>query len=125
MKVFVYFNLHKKLFSVKALEGSQKGRVVAHVVEAMLYDAKLKVSQSGRERVIREKRKNVHAGVQGDWFGGGTFLAHQMARTARPITYNPYKYSSFVFKDTENPVHQMKEVALVVYNNRAGMYGNA
>jgi hypothetical protein len=27
MKVFVYFNLHKRVFSVKALEGKDKGRV--------------------------------------------------------------------------------------------------
>lgn len=26
MKVFVYFNLHKRCFSVKALEGERKGR---------------------------------------------------------------------------------------------------
>lgn len=125
MKVFIYFNLHKKLFSVKALEGKDKGRVVAHVDSAMVYGATFKVSEAGRQRVLREKRKNVHAGVVGEWFGGGQLLAGHLARTATPITYNPYKYSTFVNKLTEAPVSTMKEVAVVIYNNRAGMYGNA
>lgn len=65
MKVFVYFNLHKKLFSIKALEGSNKGRVIAHSSSVSLKDASCKVSEAGRQRVIKEKRKNVHAGVVG------------------------------------------------------------
>ena len=125
MKVFVYFNLHKKLFSVKALEGKDKGRVVAHVERAMLYNCTLKVSEAGRQRVLREKRKNVHAGVQGEWFGEGHVLAGHLARTATPLTYNPYKYTSFVNKLTEQPVRTMKEVAAVIFNDRAGLYGTA
>jgi len=31
LKVFCYFNLHRKCFSIKALEGPNKGRVVAHI----------------------------------------------------------------------------------------------
>lgn len=124
MKVFVYFNLHKKLFSVKALEGPDKGRVVAHVDGAVVYNATLKVSEAGRQRVLREKKKNVHAGVQGEWMGE-YILAKHIARTATPLTYNPYKYSTFVEKFTEKPVRVMKEVAMVIYNNRAGLYGNA
>ena len=124
MKVFVYFNLHKKLFSVKALEGENKGRVVAHLDAVVVRNATLKVSESGRQRVLREKRKNVHAGVQGDW-QGEYILAKHMARTETPLTYNPYKYSTFVEKFTEKPVHQMQKVAMVVFNNRAGLYGTA
>lgn len=67
MKVFVYFNLHKKVFSVRAMEGENKGRVIAHTTTVELRDAVFKVSQAGRERVLKEKRKNVHAGVQGQW----------------------------------------------------------
>ena len=33
MRVKVYFNLHKKLFSVVAMEGASKGRVIKHVSE--------------------------------------------------------------------------------------------
>ena len=65
MKVFVYYNLHKKLWSVKALEGPQKGRVITRSWYVTLLDAKPRVSQAGRNRVLREKRKNVHAGLVG------------------------------------------------------------
>ncbi len=65
MKVFVYYNLHKHCWSLKALEGKDKGRVVAHADDVMVYLAKCKVSEAGRQRVLNEQRKNVHAGVVG------------------------------------------------------------
>ena len=48
MRVFVYFNLHKKCFSIKALEGDRKGRVIAHRDVVVLENCKFKVSESGR-----------------------------------------------------------------------------
>ena len=97
MKVFVYYNLHKHVWSIKALEGPQKGRVVGHSPTVLLEGARGKVSQAGRERVLREKRKNVHAGIVGT-------LVHTGVEGYFPgleVTYNPYKYESFVHKDTE------------------------
>lgn len=66
MRVFVYFNLHKKCWSIRAMEGNQKGRVIAHAQAVELANCTFKVSEAGRQRVLREKRKNVHAGVVGD-----------------------------------------------------------
>ena len=98
MKVFVYFNLHKKVFSVKALEGDMKGRVVAHRNEVTLHDVTFKVSEAGRQRVLREKRKNVHAGAVGQW-------DDRLQLVIGPeVTYNPYKYDSFVTRVGEFPV---------------------
>jgi len=100
MRVFVYYNLHRKLWSVKALEGENKGRVIAHRKEVVLREPKPKVSEAGRQRVIREKKKNVHAGLSG----------YYIERVPVPaisfdVTYNPYKYDSFV--DTED--HEAQE----------------
>lgn len=97
MKVFVYFNLHKKLWSVRAMEGEQRGRVIAHCDEIWLANAQTKVSEAGRQRVLRERRKNVHAGIVGEWCE-----AHENF-VGRSITYDPYRFSSFVFRDTETP----------------------
>lgn len=108
MRVFVYFNLHKKVFSVKALEGPRKGRVVAHLSELNLGNVTFKVSQAGRERVLREQRKNVHAGVVGEWYG----TEPQPIDMGTPITYNPYLYSTFVKADTKEPVYHAREVHL-------------
>ena len=65
----------------------------------------MKVNKKGRERVLREKRKNVHAGISG-------YLSQKFFSDAwdditekelTEITYNPYKYESFVDKDTKKP----------------------
>ena len=108
-KVFVYWNIHRNLWSVKALEGVNKGRVIYHTSNITLYNCQFKVSEAGRQRVIREQCKNVHAGIQGTELDGiGMFFKDE----AFPVTYNPYKYSSFVRKDTGEPVLKAGCVAL-------------
>lgn len=102
MRVFVYFNLHKKVFSIKALEGEHKGRVIAHRGSLTLRDVTFKVSQAGRQRVLREQRKNVHAGVVGNWMG---CYEPAIAANTTAVTYNPYKYESFVTKADDRPVY--------------------
>lgn len=99
MRVFVYFNLHRKMWSVKALEGPQKGRVIARTFHVALRDVKPRVSQKGRERVLREKRKNVHAGLVGqmvDW----KLPEYDRLLPETEITYNPYKSGNFYYRQT-------------------------
>lgn len=119
MRVFVYYNLHKKCWSIKALSGNQKGRVVAHADAVELKDCEFKVSEAGRQRVIREKRKNVHAGVAGTlvaydghktkagfvsdqymppWFSNEHCANMSHAPFNHNITYNPYVMRTFVLK---------------------------
>lgn len=120
MKVFVYFNLHKKCFSIKALEGPCRGLVIAHTNSAVLSDVTFKVSPAGRRRVLTERRKNVHAGVVGHWEGRNLLVQiterYMMMGTA--ITYNPYKYDSFVQRSTEQPVHNAKWAALLAQDGK-------
>jgi hypothetical protein len=101
MRVFVYFNLHKRVWSVRALEGEHKGRVLQHASALCLADCTFKVSEAGRQRVLRERQKNVHAGVK------GTLVAAPPAGLALPrrVTYDPYKYTTFVDADTFEAVH--------------------
>jgi hypothetical protein len=107
MRVEVYYNLHKKTFSVRALSGPNKGRVVMHTNEIALKDAKFVVRESGRKKVLEEKRKNVHAFVRGDMVDGISF------DNAGTATYNPYRYSSFVNTETKFPVYQASSVLMV------------
>lgn len=86
-KVFVYFNLHKKLFSVR---DHITGIVVGHTNMIALENVTFKVSEAGRQRVLREKRKNVHAGVL------GTVKELPVPPPEFSAFYNPYKYDSFV-----------------------------
>lgn len=104
MKVFVYRNLHKNCWSIKALEGENKGRVIYHAEDVTLTDCTFKVSKAGRERVLRERRKNVHAGVVGQLIKTNVPLSHMPQMVS--VTYNPYKYESFVRKYNDfMPVH--------------------
>jgi len=93
-KVFVYKNLHKDCWSVK-----QDGLVKAHTKSINLWDCSFRVNAKGRAKVLEEKRKNVHAGIV------GYIDENEMAMTfGTAVTYNPYKYSTFVEKGTEEPV---------------------
>jgi hypothetical protein len=68
------------------------------------------VSEAGRQRVLREKRKNVHAFVRGELMS----LVNDpkdSAENLQTITYNPYKYKTFVKKNDESVV----ETAVVAH----------
>jgi hypothetical protein len=100
MQVKVYFNLHKKVWSV--LAKSEKGwRLWKHSPRVLLSDVTWKVSEAGRQRVLRERRKNVHA------FAIGTWLEQDHDVSAIPVMfpveYNPYKGPYFTMLD--KPVH--------------------
>lgn len=106
--VEVYFNLHKKLFSVRS---RKTGRVIAHVDKVSLCDPKFVVRKSGRDRVRREGKKNVHAFVKGklldpteDNLVGALEVLIKVIKKGKAVTYNPYKYESFVYADTEQPI---------------------
>ena len=95
MRVEVYWNLHKHLFSVRALEGPNKGRVISHSHGITLTDVKFAVQPAGRERVRREGKKNVHAFVRGRIANSG-FEDCREDFSDEKITYNPYIYDTFV-----------------------------
>ena len=100
-RVQVYYNLHKKCLSIR-----HKGKVIEHAQEVTLTDARFHVQQAGRERVLKQKRKNVHAYVSGKLKESFWFIqAPKYIWTAKQrVTYNPYKYKNFVDKETLEPV---------------------
>lgn len=112
VKCFVYFNLHKKCFSVKALQGANKGKVIMHTDAISIAMPEFKVQEAGRQRVLREKRKNVHAGVVG-------YIKDQdhIALTDRKVSYNPYKMGSFYTTDDQQPISK-GNIAVLRVNNK-------
>jgi hypothetical protein len=92
-QVMVYFNLHTHLFSVKDMK---TGKVVAHGNNIILEDVSYKVSEAGRQRVLREQKKNVHAYVVGKFVG----TAESMAVPMRQAYYNPYTVETFIDKES-------------------------
>jgi len=113
MKVFVYFNLHKRVFSVKALEGPQKGRVIGHRTMLAIDSPTFKVSEAGRQRVVRERRKNVHAGVVGFVTSSYDWTKEEVLWT--PVLYNPYMFSSFVTM-LGKPVHTARFARMAIHD---------
>ena len=59
-RAYVYWNLRRKVWSV-----AQAGIVVDHAGSLSLRECKFLVGTKGRDRVRREGKKNVHAGVSG------------------------------------------------------------
>ena len=90
MRVDVYFNIHKKLFSIRSREPETRGLVIAHSRSVTLLNPRAVVSEKGRQRVLKEQRKNVHAVIRGIW-----------NPDAEPFTaglqwyYNPYTIHTF------------------------------
>lgn len=111
--VRIYFNLHKKLFSVQVKVGG-RWKVVDHADTIVMRDARFRVSQAGRKRVLAEKRKNVHAFVEGYTCSLEEYTYITDAAAAAAITYNPYKHASFVARHDGRPVHEADYVLGVV-----------
>jgi hypothetical protein len=106
IRAVVYRNLHKGCWSVKS---TATGRVVAHRDEVWVEGATFKVSSAGRARVLRERCKNVHAGVVGTVFFRGN---RNIAGSGVRVRYNPYDTETFVREGDGTPVHHAELVYL-------------
>lgn len=120
IKVFVYWNLHKKCWSIRAEEGSRKGKVISHRPYVYLDTVQFKVSEAGRQRVLKEKRKNVHAGVVGYYNATPTPL-YRSGLKQLEVTYNPYRYKNFVRKESKRTIRQA-EGAYLTQDKRVFAY---
>lgn len=114
--VRIHRNLHgrgDRKFSI-----CQSGLVVGHTNQLMLGDCKFIVREAGRLRVLREKRKNVHAFIYG-WIAKngamGMLACNQQPLPAR-IVYNPYEHSAFVCVDLAEPFEVHIAMAVLINN---------
>ena len=119
--VQVYKNLHNGMLSIK-----QNGLVVAHVQNIILYDANCKVSDSGRERVLQSKSKNVHAFITG-------YVKHININNASDLinklqciqhskfSYNPYKFNFFYMLSNNTPAI-FKSSDLILVDSKQGCF---
>jgi hypothetical protein len=95
VRVAVYRNLHKQMWSVK---DRYTGRVIAHLPSLCLEGIKgceFRVSQSGRERVLQQRTKNVHATVCSEWTTTDTPCKYATLNKPIRVSYNPYKSPYF------------------------------
>lgn len=90
-RVRVHFNLHTHRWSVTAMEGINRGRVVEHADNFALTDCRFVVSEAGRQRVLANQCRQVHAWVEGRVAPAVT----EPPAGATEFTYNPYRAATF------------------------------
>ncbi|WP_053403483.1 hypothetical protein [Priestia koreensis] len=97
--VDVYRNLNQNgLYSVR---DSKTGLVCCHSSSVRLSNVTFKVSESGRQKTVSEKRKRVHAFVRGTL----EELEGNCPNGFEPVYYNPYVTSLFVREQSNLPIH--------------------
>lgn len=100
-EVFAYRNLHRDEWSVQV-----DGLIVGHADELVIENPKFVVREGGRQRVIREGRKNVHAGIRGILSDG------RLEAPEGRVSYNPYRAGHFYRVDSQEPIHEAHSVLL-------------
>ena len=130
-KTYVYWNLHKLTFSIM-----QNQKVVGHSNQLYLNNVEFRVRERGRQKVLKDRVKNVHAFVIGEIFscpeidGTGTggytmnnpFDEEKLDMWTHRVSYNPYKGSHFVARGLQdtvwNPVARASMVALTNHQGK-------
>lgn len=112
MIVQVYFNLHKKCFSVR---NKRENRVMFYSHNLYLEDAKFIVKESGRKKVLQTKVKNVHAYIEAELILPQPVSFKELKGTR--IRYNPYLFESFVDSE-QNAIYNAKQVYLNVDSSK-------
>jgi len=115
MKVSIYRNLHNGLISIKS---ASSGLVLGHAQSVDIAWADFVVNEAGRQRVLKDRQKNVHAYVKGLLLNTRGFKSYK-GRSLGPVygaldtihkvtivSYNPYKAPHFVIKGTSDKVNK-------------------
>ena len=119
-RVNVYFNQHKRLFSV-----TQGGIVQFHSDAITIMDARFLVGKAGQAKVRKTGRKNVHAKVSGfiaDYAladlvprllnSEGHGITFYQQKVWRKAYYNPYETDTFIDYSDRIPLNKADVVRL-------------
>jgi hypothetical protein len=129
MKREIYWNLHHRIWSVR----KPHGRVTSHARHVIIYDPKFVVQPAGRAKVLKERKKNVHAFVRG-LFHAATHMeiptgicASYARHVTLPnnqcvqVTYNPYRADHFTICGTGQAIYEAQWCLLSFGSD--GIYG--
>lgn len=75
---------------------------MSHPESVVVKDVTLVVNESGRQKVVEQQRKNVHAYVRGKVANPQTMPRNPTEIT--PLTYDPYTFEQFVDANTKKPI---------------------
>lgn len=102
--VEAYWNLHRDCLSVRP-----RGGRVEHLTAVTLTNVRFAVQPAGRDKVIRERRKNVHAFVRGIVTAINDDVAPNPSGML--VRYNPYEAGHFQ-TPTGAPIHNAETVTI-------------
>jgi hypothetical protein len=101
LPVRVFKNLKHDCYSIM-----QRGVIKASAKQVRLSGVEFRVREAGRQRTLRENRKNIHAFAVGKLVD---FVHPSDPRDIEPMTgrsafYDPFRFPSFVDGETNDPV---------------------
>lgn len=104
LEIECYWNVRRGLWSIREVKTR---RVIDRLAKLTLRKATFRVSEAGRQRVLRTGVKNVHAVVRGEW----DFSSYAPAVDERfeRVRYNPRRCGTFT-TDEGAPVVSADEV---------------
>jgi hypothetical protein len=111
----IYYNLNKHVFSIRA-----KKIPVSYARMVLVDNPKFVVRQGGRNAVLRDRQKNVHAFIKG--------VMQELTNAPntdglRKVSYNPYKHGFFYDVHTDEPIYDAKYAVLTLdENNKPHVY---
>lgn len=111
----VYWNLHKKMWSLLGNDW----KLIKHEHSLCLHDCSFIVRPAGRAKVLRTKRKNVHAFIIGKPFHPYE-LNVAFNDELQHIRYNPYVTDHFYINDYGNNRLLRVDNEKAVYLNGCG-----
>lgn len=107
-RVEAYYNLHKLCLSYRLMGGR-----VQHTEALRLYGVTFAVQPAGHARVLREKRKTVHAFIRGEFVAADPEMYAPRGDGFVVVRYNPYERDCFYRTDTGARVVAAKEVIVI------------
>lgn len=116
--VDVYFNLHKNKYSIKS---RQTGKVIMHSYQVYCGLSSFIVQPAGHAKVIKEKKKNVHAFVRtNNWTLATTPKWFKDLKWER-VFYNPYK-ADYFYDTQSKKIRAAKQTKLIIEDGKPFMF---
>lgn len=96
-RIRVYRNLNRPgLYSLQALTGPHKGKVLGYAPATALVNVEFKVSEKGRQNVLERQVRHVHAYAQGEFVTTASELPEAVsACDDNTVTYRPFAAGHF------------------------------
>lgn len=101
-EVFIYRNLRNGMWSIQ--KATRPYHVLGYSKTLKLENATYHVNEKGRQRVNKERCKNVHAKVKGTLVS----FDYEDINKFKPAYYNPYKTKTFIDLNTNEPLYFSK-----------------